>query len=1221
MSIVVECPHCQTRFNLQDDMNGKTMRCPNLECRQSFVVKAKQAAPPPPVYAPPPPSASKPAKPQTPPPPPAPEIVEAVVVEASLVSKPKVKEVVWSQEKEPPPVRKSPQPVQPELVDDSGRSDVLADIPLRRKRKRSWGPIILIAMSIFIVMAIGGSILYIGYFQQENERQLAAVAQEQYQKGEWAEAAKSYEKLLSEYPSSDKSDEYRFFAALSGVQKEVRSVTNRENYAAALQRFYNFLQEYRDSPLAKPTSGYGRDILEAGKKLAEDMASFGADRLQAFRANRVAKGGELGQAEKAITDGRALIERIQPFRATDDDDAPFQRLRDSFHNIEQGITRERERTAALAAAREQLENPTDAIIQAVVSDLQARGFHDDPEAIDLIALAKGKLRDLVRYEEAFAEAQPPPPTAAATLLFVTPLGREKFVNPNEVDSSSTVFLCVCRGILYAFQEFDGQLLWAMRVGGDILDPPVMARVQLETGPTEVAVVASNVGNAPAIAGVVVPTGKIRWYQPLPAPVAGPAVLVGTRAFVPLRDPLGTIYEFDVATGTRWGWVRIGQPVAERGVVLRPGTNLLYVVADARRVYVLDTGGIDENGRRVHPRCVQVMATGHLPGTLRVPPLFIGPEGMNPGPALATSPEGPVDRFLVFAQAEGTERTLLRAFAVRPPAPSAGGTIPETPAKPLVELPVPGWVSSMPITDNERLALITDTGEFRLFGVNQPENRDRPLFPYPHPAPLKAPGERIPPGLVVPGGGESTYWLLTAGQLQKAQLAMVPSRGQEVVLTGSPRPIGEPVHPAQVNTRRDTACVVVRSPSSSACRAVVFSLKDGEILWERQLGLVPAKASPRGDAAQPIAQGDKFLVVDESGAIFAIPATNAVAIGQTLTIPETWRLKPPPEKALGATVVVAAADGQVVFTLTPVSRDRPTWLIRRIVQAEVSRDDEVLAPEALAGQPAVVGGYLLVPAADGFVYRYLPGEGGPRAGTLVAGPKWHDERRGVCSITPLSDSAFATSDGGKKWHRWEWPTPNGKFRDGGSWELNQNTAGLGVVLPPAEVGSPPRWLVADSSGTVWLFAADRAAGPLRCWRPGADSGLPPGPPTSRFAILPTEMKPLVAYVVDDKAVVAIDPEFDQVAWMATMGDAPTDRLLGTPQPIRGGQYCAVTDLGGNIRILNAVTGAEVAKPSVGIRGAVPVTAGVINGNTVLTLLTDGSATVIELPPLAAPAPKP
>src|SRR4029079_11459126 len=151
---------------------------------------------------------------------------------------------------------------------------------------------------------------------------------------------------------------------------------------------------------------------------------------------------------------------------------------------------------------------------------------------------------------------------------------------------------------------------------------------------------------------------------------GPAVVVGNRAFVPLRDALGSVYEFDLITGARVGRIRIGQPVAERGAALRPGTSLLCVAADARRVYVIDAGGKDDDGSRVNPRCLQVIATAHLPGTLRVPPLFVGPEGTDPA-----------DRWMVLAQADGTARSALRAFKVDKidPPPADGSSVPETPA--------------------------------------------------------------------------------------------------------------------------------------------------------------------------------------------------------------------------------------------------------------------------------------------------------------------------------------------------------------------------------------------------------------------------------------------------------------------------------------------------------------------------------------------------------------
>ena len=104
----------------------------------------------------------------------------------------------------------------------------------------------------------------------------------------------------------------------------------------------------------------------------------------------------------------------------------------------------------------------------------------------------------MKYEDDPAAPQPPPPTAAASLLFVTPVGKTKVREPAPGDPPSTVFLCVARGILYAFDEDNGALVWAARVGPDVTDPPPVARVDLATGPTDLAVATSNVGGAAAV---------------------------------------------------------------------------------------------------------------------------------------------------------------------------------------------------------------------------------------------------------------------------------------------------------------------------------------------------------------------------------------------------------------------------------------------------------------------------------------------------------------------------------------------------------------------------------------------------------------------------------------------------------------------------------------------------------------------------------------------------
>jgi len=1190
------------------------MRCPNLECRQVFTVEAKEAAaPPPPVEPPPPPPQPKVATPNKPgagkPPKPKSaklieaEVVEAVVVEAAIISPPKVKEVVWAEGTDVPPPKKSRKPLKPEQNDDSL-------LPLRRKKKSSKRPLILAGMGIISAAVVIFAIFYILYYQSKNEEKLAERAKEQYSKGEYSDAAKSYEKLMQDYSSSKKFDEYKFFADLASMQIVVRSVTNRENYETAVGRLETFINAYKDSPFAKPTSGFGHDILEAGKKLGEDIAAHAEDRVKDFVSDRAHKGGELARADKAIAVGRGLIPVLDPFRAADD--PPLDNLKKVLDEAEKHVKHERDRTAAINRARSQLDNPTDAIIQSVVADLQTAGFLDDSEAQAMIAAAKGKLRDLVRYEDDPAAPLPPPPTVAASLLFVTSIGETKARDLAAGDAPA-IFLCVARGILYAIKEDRGTLAWATRVGPDVIDPPAVARVQLATGLTDLAVATSNVGNAPAVTGQELTTGVTRWYQPLPAPAVGPAVIVGTRAFVATRDPLGTVYEFDLTTGTRVGRIRLGQAIADRGIAIRPGTSLLYVAADARRLYVIDAGGKDDDGNRVNPQCVQVIATGHLPGTLRVPPVFIGPEGTEPA-----------DRWMILAQADGTARTLLRAFAVGPisPPPADGSSVPETPAVPAISLPVPGWVTFAPVSDGERLAVITDTGHFRLFGVNQIGNVDKPLFPLPSPAAPPA-TERTMPGLAIPVE-ESTYWLLANGQLQKARLALVPNRGQEVVMVGSSQPVGEPVHAVQFNGRRDTACIVVRSLNSSGCRAIAFNLHDGEIRWQRQLGLVPAKMSSTEQPAAPITQGNHFILVDEDGGIVAMPVASGIGIGQTLSAPQTWALSSAPKGATGPTVVVSSAGGKSIYTVTPVNREGPKFVIRRVVDGKLAHQDEVNAPAALAGQPAIVGESLLIPTADGFVNRLVPGDGRVRPGSLVAGPPWMGERRNpnaACSITPISDSAFATSDGGKKLNRWDWPTTaDGKWNQTGSWELRQEVAGPGVVLPPSELGSSPRLIVADTSGSVWLFAADRAGQPLRRWRPGGASIIPVGRPSSAFAVQTSDpAHTVVAFIVDGKVAAAINPESEDPVWATRTGEDASSVIVGTPQPA-GANRWVITDLAGRVLLVDGTSGEVIATQTVGLPGAVPAAASGVAGNSTLTPLSDGSAVVIELPKPAMPGKK-
>jgi len=1217
VSIVVQCPHCETKFNLQPDMIGKSMRCPNLDCRQVFTVqpqgreieppKSDPVPVPPPRPLPPPPEPAKPKKARA-----APAVVDAQIVEAAVVSPPKVKEVVWSEGTDVPPPN-GQKPVRPEFLDES-------DEPLlpRRKKKKNRGPLILIGMSVVIALVIGGGVLYVLRYQDIAEKALAKQADEEYEKGDYAAAAKSFEKLATDYPNGEQSPRYRFFADLAGMQVVIRSVTNRENPDAAIERYRQFITAQKDSPFAKPTSGFGGQILDAGRKLGEDVAGHAEDRVKAFRADRSGKAGELARAERAVATGRELLPLIEPFRAADD--PPLDAIRKTLDGIEADVKRERERTTALARARTDLERLSDANIQKVENDLAAAGFDADEEARQLIAEAKGRLLEQVRYEPDPAEPRSPPANSAATILFVSPIGPTRRAPPSGIgeDAPPSVFLAVARGILYAHDEEAGALLWAIRVGADISDPPTVARADLASGPTDLAVVVSNVAGESAVAAYQLRTGAPQWYQPLKlpnpkkpdelisVPAAGPPVVVGTRVFVPLRDEQGTIYEFDLTTGTRRGRIRLGQPVGHNSISVRPGTGLLYAAADARRVYVIDAGARDDDGNPLPLRCVQVIATGHLPGTLRTPPLLIGPEGDAPG-----------DRWMILSQAAG-QTMLLRAFAVLPiqPAPFDGKAPPEVPATPAVELPVNGWSWFPPVSDGERIAVATDFGQFRLFGVTQFNSRDQPLVALPEPRPpLPAPGEGKAVRSVVFPAEEAAFWVVANGNLQKFRIELVPSRGVEVTAVGPSVPIGEPTQPPQINNRRDAACLVVRSLNSSGYKVVLVNLRNGEQRWQRQLGIVPTTA--------PIPHGDGVLLVAQDGGLVLIPTASGATAERNISAPAEWVIAAPPENVTGPTTVAVSADGKTVYTTTPVlvqENQKPVakFLVRRVVEGRVVHEGTVHAPGSLAGPAAVLGELLLLPMSDGIIYRHMPGTR-PNPDTLVAGPSWGSERRfaeAVCYITPLTATEFFTSDGGKKLTKWDWQAGDKWNRGGITWELRERPAGPGAVLPPAGGNAPVRFLIADVTGSVWMFATNRAGQPLRRWRPGG--GMPVGQPTSPLVVQSEAGRDLVAYSVANQFLVCLNPDRDSPLWAARVDDESTAVLVGGPYPA-GGRWLT-TNLAGRVSLFGSESGRPEVMREIRLPGAVPaVASGLLGPDAVLTALSDGSAVVVPL--TATPVDKP
>ena len=175
---------------------------------------------------------------------------------------------------------------------------------LRRKKKKSRGPLVLIGMVVVGVLVAGSIVGYLVRMQVVAEEKLAKQADEEYGKGEHAVAQKTFEKLLAEYPDSEEIAALPLLRRPADASRCPRGDDPREP-GCGHRALKQFLTAQKESEFSKPKSGFGSDILEAGRKLAI-AAGHADDRVKAFRADRGGKPGELDRAEKALATGREL---------------------------------------------------------------------------------------------------------------------------------------------------------------------------------------------------------------------------------------------------------------------------------------------------------------------------------------------------------------------------------------------------------------------------------------------------------------------------------------------------------------------------------------------------------------------------------------------------------------------------------------------------------------------------------------------------------------------------------------------------------------------------------------------------------------------------------------------------------------------------------------------------------------------------------------------------
>ena len=846
-------------------------------------------------------------------------------------------------------------------VDEEYRGEPVYEMVQPSKRRRArW---ILLTLSGLIVLTLGGMVLFLVRNLTASENRLINLAKKDYADGKYLSAAEHFEELRKKYPKSDKADWFDFFASLSEVRDQVyRTGADPEE---ALKELRLFTKGRAGDQNLQENS---KDVWLTYLRSIEDVSTLAQQNLSPPE--------HIDVARRLLSEAQKAWEEAKPFAPNDHASEETKKLTDHFGELDVAITKLERREKALAEIKTLHSTPDD-ILRAESLGRQ-EGLQNDPEFTKLIAALKEGLISQVSYEPSPSTPAPrSAPESGQPGLLVTP---RLSIQGAPTPASDGVVLAMVRGILYALAEKDGSLLWATRLGVDVSRLPVKLPAT-ETAPEMVLVVVSETNT---LAARDLHSGKILWQYNLQAACQAQPVVVGLRAYVPTVD--GKVHEIEIVTGHLLGWYKLGLRLTLGGAHL-PGSNLIYFPADSLNVYVLDVK---------EKKCVGILQSGHPSGTLRSEPILVGvSEAAEKNPNASGEA-----RYLVLSQTDGLEAMKLRAFGLPVEgAPSISALQPEPRIR--------GWSWFPPFCDGEKLVLTTDAGVLGLFGILQQGNDDKPIFPEAKEEISLGAKSNLPVRSQVIQVRDDDLWVLANGYLQRIHW---DKYGQKTTpMWSRPVALGIPLHAAQVNDKTKTIFTVTQSISRPACVATAVSSVDGQIRWQRQLGMVCK--------GQPMILGAEILALDQGGALFRFESSRIPNPSKSGWQTGGEILAESLENIEGEAYLLPGLDGKSAYEVACVQKggqsgERSFDLLVRHYESGKDLNEKTfsLTKTRLGGIPGLMGNSLLVPLDDGSLLRQpLDGSRGS------FGPGWkarHADEGARGHVVVLGGEDFLTTDGSR-----------------------------------------------------------------------------------------------------------------------------------------------------------------------------------------------------------------
>jgi hypothetical protein len=559
---------------------------------------------------------------------------------------------------------------------------------------------------------------------------------------------------------------------------------------------------------------------------------------------------------------------------------------------------------------------------------------------------------------------------------------------------------------------------------------------------------------------------------------------------------------------------------------------------------------------------------------------------------------------MLSQAEGLHQVRLRTFAL---------PLRDRNASELTALRLEGWNSAPPVTDGETLAVVMDSGRIELFGLNQPDNRDAPLFRLRQPAAQGRSGQEGPiRGLVVRLNGDDLT-VLAGGQLQRWRSVWRSKDGGPDWIQDAAwsRRLGVPLQVPEVfedaHGRFDLLMVTQPLDQPSALAACLRS--GGKTLWQRQLGFFP-----RGEAVTLPGPGPSVvLVLDSAGVVHAIDVTEpqpGLRPGNLL-----FEVAPAGNASTGlAPFLLPGDDGASVYRVALLRRGGSTLSLTRLgrnallLPAELGRE-EIRLKGALAGAPIRTPHGLVIASREQDnpikLHLYRLGKGG-EAAERTTDLENLDAR--TAYLTALGADRLLAADGSGTVLCLEVREDGIVRLESGQGEL-KGTEPRRIVAAPLVLATAPTFqvvLVDDAGGATLAESTDRGA----TWRTLARRDLG-GRVTSGPFLLPGEGA-RAAFLVERRHLVVWDALAETRHWRhPTLHhfSAYAD-LIGLPQ--LSGSVLLVADESGRITALKPAN----LEPLDDVRtppGTAPLTAPLtVGANRLFVPLSDGTVWLPERP---------